>query len=549
MTALRISIMKAGLAAICFTALLIEQNIAVTPACAQTAAAPLSKTPPFKARNFLVNAEGHIISAGEAQANAPASNEVKYKAPQSVADLTAALIGAVVNISTSQTVKGTEGGNNLSAPPPASAPDKAPFQQYFQDFFSDKDGKGTARKSQSLGSGFIIDAKEGLVVTNNHVIDGADDIEVNFSDGSKLKAKLVGKDGKTDIALLKIDPSVKKLHAVQFGDSAHLRIGDWVMAIGNPFGFGGTVTLGIVSARNRNINSGPYDDFIQTDAAINRGNSGGPLFDMNGKVIGINTAIISPSGGSIGIGFAIPSDEAIGVVDQLRKYGETRRGWLAVRIQPVTPEIASALGLKDAAGAVVSGRIEEAKGVGNKALHDGDVILRFGDKQVKDARLLPRMVAETPVGSTVPVGIWRNGKEETVNVKLGLLDEKADSSENDEPPADSKQKNSKNPAKSQNSDLVLGMRLGALDDAARKQYSIAKNVEGVVILAVAPESDAAQKHINAGNVIVDVNQEAVKTVDDVRKRLEKLKDTGRRNALLLIASPNGNLRFLTLLLD
>jgi len=475
-----------------------------------------------------------------------------YEAPQSVADLAAALIGAVVNISTSQTVKGVEDSSNLSVPPPAAAPDSSPFQEYFQDFFADKDGKGTVRKTQSLGSGFIIDAEHGLVVTNNHVIADADDIEVNFSDGSKLKAKLLGKDAKTDIALLQIDPKVKKLQAVSFGNSVHARIGDWVMAIGNPFGFGGSVTLGIVSARNRNINSGPYDDFIQTDAAINRGNSGGPLFDMEGKVIGINTAIVSPSGGSIGIGFAIPSELAFGVVRQLREFGETRRGWLAVRIQPVTAEIAASFGLQAAVGAMVSGLIAGAKDVDNKELRDGDIIMRFGNKPVTSARLLPRMVAESPVGVVVPVTIWRNGKEQTVKVKPGLLDEKIDDSSADDepPPSDAKQrKKDKDKPKTTATGFILGMQLAELTDDIRNQYSIVKEVEGVAVLAVIPDSNAAEKRIAAGNVIVDINQEAVKTPEDVEKRLAKLKDAGRKNALLMLAAPTGELRFVTVLLD
>jgi len=581
-------ISRTGIFALALAASAAALPVSAAPFAA--APAPLSAAPAASAagnaapagqsgarRSFYLSADGRQIAAPAAPAEqltqaaptipapiapeTPAGNaaapavQPQYKAPQSVADLAAALIGAVVNISTSQTVKGTEDANNLSAPPPAAAPDSAPFQEYFQDFFSDKDGKGTARKTQSLGSGFIIDAEQGLVVTNNHVIADADDIEVNFSDGSKLKAKLLGKDGKTDIALLKIDPKAKKLKAVSFGGSAHARIGDWVMAIGNPFGFGGSVTLGIVSARNRNINSGPYDDFIQTDAAINRGNSGGPLFDMNGRVIGINTAIISPSGGSIGIGFAIPSELAIGVVDQLRQYGETRRGWLAIRIQPVTPAIAAAFGLAQAEGAVVSGRIADAKNVDNKALRDGDIILRFGERQVKDARLLPRMVAESPVGAVVPVEIWRAGKTQQVKVKLGLLDEKSDESDDEDAPPQGavkpgpKDKDKSGKQKIKPAGLMLNMQLAPLTPELRRQYSIADDVAGVAVLAVAPDSDAAQKHIMPGNVIVDINQEIVKSPAEAEKKIARLKDSGRKNALLMLAAPNGDLRFVPLLLD
>ena len=260
-----------------------------------------------------------VVSFSQSESFAEVALE--HKVPESVANLASGLLDAVVNISTSQTIKGTEQTDKTTPP---KVEEGAPFQEYFNDFFSSKNDKNElnqSRKVQSLGSGFVIDAEKGLIVTNNHVIADADDIEVNFTDGSKLKAKLLGKDSKTDLALLQVDPKGKKLTAVSFGDSESARIGDWVMAIGNPFGLGGTVTVGIISARNRDISAGPYDDFIQTDAAINRGNSGGPLFDMNGKVIGINTAIISPSGGSIGIGFAIPSDMATGVLDQLKQFG------------------------------------------------------------------------------------------------------------------------------------------------------------------------------------------------------------------------------------
>ncbi|NLH82629.1 MAG: trypsin-like serine protease, partial [Phyllobacteriaceae bacterium] len=292
------------------------------------------------------------VAAQTAQPTAPAATEATRptrQGPASVADLAERLQGAVVNISTTQTLPAEK------AIPMPQAPDGSPLQEFFDEFFKNQMGKngGAPRKVQSLGSGFVVDPS-GLVVTNNHVIDGADEITVNFTDGAKLKATVVGRDKKTDIALLRVKPA-KPLVAVGFGDSDEARVGDWVMAIGNPFGFGGSVTLGIVSARNRDIHAGPYDNFIQTDAAINKGNSGGPLFDMFGKVVGINTAIVSPTGGSIGIGFAVPSKTASAVVDQLKQFGETRRGWLGVRIQGVTDDIAESLGLKEAKGALVAG--------------------------------------------------------------------------------------------------------------------------------------------------------------------------------------------------
>ena len=272
------------------------------------------------------------------------------------------------------------------------------------------------RNVNSLGSGFVIDAS-GIIITNNHVIEQADEIEVNFADGSKLKAEIIGKDKKTDLAVLKVNPE-KPLTAVEFGNSNAIRVGDWVMAIGNPFGLGGSVTLGIVSARNRNINAGPYDDFLQTDAAINRGNSGGPLFNMDGKVIGINTAIISPSGGSIGIGFSVPSATAVGVIDQLRQFGETRRGWLGVRIQTVGEDMVESLGLDRARGALVAD--VTATGPAEAAgIQAGDVITKFDNRPVEQMRDLPRLVAEMPVGKSVTVEVIRKGKPQEFTVKLG----------------------------------------------------------------------------------------------------------------------------------
>ena len=272
---------------------------------------------------------------------APAAQAQGRIGPQSVAPLAEKLIDAVVNISTSQTVKGPQGT------PLPNVPKGSPFEEFFEDFFNKKGGRQpTDRKVSSLGSGFVIDAKEGLIVTNNHVIEGADEITINFHDGTKLKVdKVLGKDTKADLALLKVTPK-KPLTAVVFGSSERMKVGDWVMAIGNPFGLGGSVTVGIISAKQRDIQSGPYDDFLQTDASINKGNSGGPLFSMDGEVIGVNTAIISPSGGSIGIGFAVPSDTAMAVVEQLKLFGETRRGWLGVKIQTVTDDIAETLGVK-----------------------------------------------------------------------------------------------------------------------------------------------------------------------------------------------------------
>jgi serine protease Do len=468
--------------------------------------------------------------------------QMSLQGPASVADLAAGLLGAVVNISTSQTVKGTEAPNAVPMP---QLPEGSPFQDFFDDFFKNREGEGGqgggAQKVQSLGSGFVVDAEKGIVVTNNHVIADADEIEVNFSDGSKLKAELVGTDTKTDIAVLKVDPGAKKLTAVKFGDSNKIRIGDWVMAIGNPFGLGGTVTVGIVSARNRDINAGPYDDFIQTDAAINRGNSGGPLFNMYGEVVGINTAIISPSGGSIGIGFSIPSELAAGVVDQLREFGETRRGWLGVRIQPVTDEIAESLGMATAKGALVAGIIKGGP-VDNGVILPGDVIIKFDGKDVNEMRDLPRVVAESPVGKAVDVVIVRKGAEQTVKVTLGRLEDGEKLAENEDGTAE-------DGGEAVATATVLGMTIGELNDEAKTKFGIASDVSGVVITEVAANSIAAERGILAGEVITEIAQESVSTPKEVMDRIGALKEQGRKNALLMLASKTGELRFVTLRMD
>ncbi|WP_375616505.1 MULTISPECIES: Do family serine endopeptidase [unclassified Bartonella] len=468
------------------------------------------------------------------------------KALLSIPDLASELLETVVNISTAQTVEGTEQDENTAVP---IIPKDSLLEEYFSDFFTPKDGQKDSQfqKVRSLGSGFVIDAQKGIIVTNYHVIVDADDIEVNFTDGTKLKAKLLGKDSKTDLALLQVDAGSKKLKAVRFGDSEKARIGDWVMAIGNPYGFGGSVTVGIISARNRDLNAGPYDNFIQTDAAINRGNSGGPLFDRNGEVIGINTAIVSPSGGSIGIGFAIPSDMALSVINQLRDFGEIRRGWLAIRIQPVTEDIAKSLKLDDAVGALVAGKIEQTKenNVDNSQLQTGDVILSFGDSKIKHARDLPRLVAESSEGEVVDVTILRNGQKKIVKVKLGRLVETDPNEDTKEEVNDKK-----------NQDLLenvtmqfMGMTLSELTEDLRHRYSISDKLRGLVVTSVAQNSAADKKRIRVGEVIVDINQSSITTIDEAKKRIHKLREAGRKNALFIVARPDGELRFVTILMD
>jgi serine protease Do len=449
--------------------------------------------------------------------------------PQSVAPIAEKLIDAVVNISTSQTMKGSQGV------PLPNVPKGSPFEEFFEDFFNRKGGRQQSdRKVSSLGSGFVVDANEGLVVTNNHVIDGADEIVVNFSDGSKLKVdKVLGKDTKTDLALLKVTPK-KPLKAVSFGNSSDLKVGDWVMAIGNPFGLGGSVTVGIISAKQRDINSGPYDDYLQTDAAINKGNSGGPLFNMDGQVIGVNTAIISPTGGSIGIGFAVPSDTAMSVVDQLRQFGETRRGWLGVRIQSVTEDIAESVGIKENVGALVAGVTPDGPAA-KAGIEPGDVVTRFDGKEVSSMRGLPRIVSQTPIGKKVDVELLRKGQKLTLQAVIGRLQEDADADDPSKP-----KEQSGAPSTGQ---VMMGMRLAPLTDDLRKTYGLDQKVKGVVVTSVEPQSQAAQKGIKVGDVIVEASQDAVSSAEDVAKSIEKVRKAGRKAILLRVESAKGDMRF------
>jgi serine protease Do len=454
--------------------------------------------------------------------------------PQSLAPLAERLTSAVVNISTSQKAKGPSGV------PLPDVPKGSPFEEFFEDFFNRREAPGSGdRKVSSLGSGFVIDGDEGLIVTNHHVIEGADEIVVNFADGSKLTVdKVVGRDTKTDLALLKVTPK-RKLTAVRFGASDAMKVGDWVMAIGNPFGLGGSVSVGIISAKQRDINSGPYDDFLQTDAAINKGNSGGPLFNMDGDVIGVNTAIISPSGGSIGIGFAVPSDTAMAIVEQLRQFGETRRGWLGVRIQTVTGEIAETFGAQENAGALVSSVTPDgpaAKG----GVEAGDVIVRLDGREVGSMRALPRLVSRLAVGKTVDLEVLRKGERRVLKVMIGRLEE-GDKEKAAEKPADAK------PAEGE---PLLGMTLAPVDDALRQRFSIdAKVAKGVVVTDISPTSQAGRKGIKAGDVIVEAAQEAVSTAADVAKAIDKVRKAGRRAVLLRVEDAKGQMRFVAVPLE
>jgi serine protease Do len=451
------------------------------------------------------------------------------RGPDSVADVAEGLQDSVVNISTTQTLKGT--AENV---PNGPGPKGSPFEEFFDDFFDDEDSEGLPRKVSSLGSGFVIDPS-GLVVTNNHVIEGADEIIINFIDGTKLKVvKILGHDPKTDLALLKVEPK-KPLKAVTFGDSGRMRVGDWVMAIGNPFGLGGSVTVGIISATKRDINAGPYDDFLQTDAAINRGNSGGPLFNMDGQVIGVNTAIISPTGGSIGIGFAVPSNSAVQVLDQLKQYGETRRGWLGVQVQNVTEEIAIGLGLQEPKGALVA-KVSPDSPAAAAGLRPSDVILTFDGQPIENMRSLPRAVAATAIGKSVAVELLRKGQPMGLTVTVGRLPEGGEVAE------DAVQSEETPAAEPEREDL-LGLSIAPLTDELRERYKIGRTVEGVIITEVKPNSPAAQKDVKPGDVIVEVTQEKVKQPQDVKSRLLAVKKSGRRSVLLLLSDAKGELRF------
>ena len=452
------------------------------------------------------------------------------RGPDSVADVAEGLQDAVVNISTTQTLKGSAENT-----PNGPGPKGSPFEEFFDDFFDEDDKDGPPRKVSSLGSGFVIDPG-GLVVTNNHVIEGADEIIINFTDGTKLKVtKILGHDPKTDLALLKVEPK-KPLKAVNFGNSSSMRVGDWVMAIGNPFGLGGSVTVGVISATKRDINAGPYDDFLQTDAAINRGNSGGPLFNMEGQVIGVNTAIISPTGGSIGIGFAVPSNSAVQVIDQLKQYGETRRGWLGVHVQNVTEELATSLGLQGPKGALVA-KVSPDSPAATAGIEPSDVILKFDGQPIDNMRSLPRAVAATSIGKSVAVELLRKGHALAVNVTVGRLPE----GEDVEDAVKSEEEGAPEPEPDRED--LLGLSIAPLTDELRNRYNIAISIEGVIITEVKPNSPAAQKNVKPGDVIVEVTQEKVKQPQDVKARLLAVKKSGRRSVLLLLSDAKGALRF------
>lgn len=475
------------------------------------------------------------ISAANARDTVPGIN-----APNSFADLADRLLPSVVNVSSTQKM---EELNEEQLPEIPQFPEGSPFEDFFEDFMGKRgQGLGPALPAASLGSGFIIDAENGYIITNNHVIRDADEVRVTLADDSTIPAEIIGRDEKVDIAVLKVDTK-KKLHAVSFGDSDRMRVGDWIVAIGNPFGLGGTVTAGIVSARQRDINSGPYDDYIQTDASINRGNSGGPMFDLDGNVIGINTAIFSPTGGSVGIGFAIPSNLAKPVIDQLIKYGRTKRGWLGVRIQTVTDEIAESLGLDSARGALVAS-ITEGGPAEKAKLEAGDIILEFDGKPVDEMRALPRIVAETPIDKAVSLKYWRDGKERKAKVEIGELEKAEDEgllASND---------GSQTPEKIEKGTDIesVGITVSSLTNNIRERFNVPNDVDGVAVLKTNPGSEATEKGIVSGDVIVEINQKAVTSPKELKEAIDKA-EKSKRSSILLLVNREGDVRFVALKLD
>ncbi len=445
--------------------------------------------------------------------------------PASLAPLAEKISPSVVNITTSTTVARRTG-------PQGIVPEGSPFEDFFRD--RNNGPEGAPRRSSALGSGFVI-SEDGYVVTNNHVIDGADEIRIEFFDGEELTAEVVGTDPNTDIALLKVDAD-EPLPFVPFGDSDEARVGDWVIAMGNPLGQGFSVSAGIVSARNREL-SGRYDDYIQTDAAINRGNSGGPLFNMDGEVIGVNTAILSPTGGSIGLGFSMAANVVTRVVDQLKEFGETRRGWLGVQIQDVSEDMAEAMGLESTDGAAVNGVLD---GPASEAgIEIGDVIISFDGKDVENTRDLVRQVGNTPVGETVRVVVRRGDETKTLLVTLGRREEAEEAT-----PAVAQGPDEDAPKTKE----MLGMSLSVLDDELREELGAGRDTEGLAVTAVDEDSEAFEKGLRAGDVITEAGQQKVTSISDLEERVQAAKEAGRKSLLLLVRRA-GDPRFVALSLE
>ena len=459
------------------------------------------------------------------RAYAQESNLSLSSRPSSFADLAERLLPTVVNIATTQIVRERR----------YIFRDRSPFNEFFDRFFRDHNRRrfkdSTTRKVTALGSGFVIDAEKGLVLTNYHVIKDADQISVILQDETILEATVVGHDDKTDIALLRVETD-HILQEVTFGNSDDIRVGDWVLAIGNPFGLGGTVTAGIVSARGRVLNNGPYIDYLQTDASINRGNSGGPMFNLDGEVIGMNTLIISPSGGSVGIGFAIPSLSIQWVLDQLIEYGQIRRGWIGVQIQEVTEEIAETLNLSEPVGALVVDVI--SNGPASRAgLQARDVILKFNNTDIRTMLALPGIVAQTEIGATVEVVIWRDNEEKVVQLIVGELEQESELADS---PQDSV------PLEEL---IFLGLTLEEITPESRQQYDISQQIKGVLISDVQPDTHADRGGIRPGNVITHIDDQEITTLQDVSQVIQRTRETNKSSILLRIRLNRGY-RFIAL---
>ena len=508
---------------------------------AQQAADPQPDAPAQAQVEGQAQAEaGDLSPEAQKQAQEAANNNEPLGAapttaqvmPDSFAQLVEQVAPAVVNITTTAVVSQPTG-------PGPMFPEGSPFSDLFRDFGipgmpdGGPGGPRTPQRSNALGSGFVI-SSDGVIVTNNHVIDGADEIEIEFYSGETLAATVIGKDANTDIAVLKVD-SPDPLPFVEFGDSDGARVGDWVLALGNPLGQGFSASSGIVSARNREL-SGTYDDYLQTDAAINRGNSGGPLFNMQGEVVGVNTAILSPNGGSIGIGFSMASNVVTKVVDQLREFGETRRGWLGVKIQDVTPDMAEALGLAGESGAMVTDVPDgPAKDAGMQA---GDVITSFAGGEVKDTRELVRRVADAPAGEAVDVIVQREGEPVTLSVTLGrreLAEGTGTSGSGVQSPVEAEQ-------------TLLGMTVVPLTPEVAAELGVGRDSKGLVVQGVDPEGPAADKGLAVGDVIVEAGQQPVAAIADLETQVETARDAGRKSVLLLIRR-GGEPRFVALPID
>jgi len=470
-----------------------------------------------------------LVAGGSSRADTPQTTPFA----EVFAQLAAKLVGGVVNISTTQV---------NASPMPKGSPEAqlpvpgAPLDEFFRDFFGDKGAPGApnppASRVASLGSGFIIDPS-GLIVTNNHVIANAEQITVTFSDDTTLQAEVVGRDAVSDLALLKVEPKAP-LPAASWGDSTKARVGDWVLAIGNPFGLGGTVTSGIISATARDIHSGPYDDFLQTDASINRGNSGGPMFNLAGEVIGINTAIFSPSGGSIGIGFAIPSASARPLIDQLRANGKVARGWIGARIQPVTDDIAEAIALDRSRGAMIAA-VDPASPAAQSKLQPGDVILAYDGKPIDRSRQLPRLVADTAPDTLVKLSMWRDGKEQEVEIKVAALNPNRPA-----PPPPEPERPKPPPSVE-----ALGLKLAKPTAELRKQFSLTDTTKGAVITEVPQNSPGAAQGLRAGDLVVAVGHEPVGSLEELQQRVAAARKNGRKNVILRVER-EGNTRFIAL---